>query len=287
MTDTNVIRYEQFERVCDNTVPQAAWAYFENPRDRFLEIGSEGYFVDFVTTYINAPQIRTPIPNENKGDDKIREPFITLWQKSGDIERHASVSNDTFRPLGLLNDFVHSVKERPEKWSRWIAFQWTPEITPAFKIRRNNWQAEIRKAHTLLCDGQNQRDNRAWTKLKELLKGDLGSLENHKYIDPEYENEYISNKISREDYGIAYAFDWFLRGDSYANRFCNSMLKFHNLRNNISYREQRMHEMPFEIHWGLALNRFVKQGVFKREFLRYFTQIEDISSGAKGARPAH
>jgi len=136
MTDKNR-NYNQFERVYDNTGPQTAWAYFENPNDQFLEIGSEGYFIDFITTYINAPTIRTPIPRDTESDDDIFEPFIKLWQNSGKIEKQASAPNESFQPVGLLDDFLYSVQEDPQKWAKWITFQWTPEITPAFKTRRS------------------------------------------------------------------------------------------------------------------------------------------------------
>jgi len=43
------------------------------------------------------------------------------------------------------------------------------------------------------------------------------------------------------------------------------MIKFHNLRNKITYPKQNNYDMPYEIDWGKIINYFVNKGIFKRD----------------------
>lgn len=259
------------KRALDNTLPQAAFAYFKNPKDQLLDPIAQHCFEDFVNAYINTPQIWVPLPRKDRG---IGDRFIELWQEDAiPIYNAANIqaTTETYKISDeiICEQFSKSVTISPSNWAGFVRFQWSPTIVPQFISRVTNWKEQIRESWAEIApkiSSFSLHPDQRLANFREELRKSIYQLGN---IDREYANLIQIDGVRPEDYALAYAYNWFKRGTSYIIRSQGLLFRFHNLRdaavvipgNQVGDPE----EYSQELHWGKILDGFLAVNELPRD----------------------
>jgi len=220
----------QDTRILDNTLPLAAFDYFEYLQKRKPQpVGpyARECFMEFVSAFVNTRQTAVVLPH---GKRVKADPFTTLWHTQAE---HASDARPSRLQPGhneiLTANFLESAVQQPGNWARLMRLRWDLYLIQSFKRRAPEWSQEFAQALDLLRP-QLEREPTKYASLMSSMESELAPLSAMDHHDSEYSHEARKQKVSIHVYALADALSWFLRGASYRQHAQNRAAKLHPLR---------------------------------------------------------
>lgn len=267
----------------DNTLGQSAYGWFKNPIDPLLDRQAPAAFRDFVDAYVHVRSRHVPLPHGTTTDNRVHEPFITLWQEGATHITHAAPLEAQIERSALWERFQHSVRVDPVSWSKWIRFQWTPAIVPAFMTRVPDWKEQLRAALEEVGPAAEKVDGSIQRLVKYLQSDfDEGSLN----LDHEYRAFASEARTTIEVVACAYGWNWFCRGASYRGRTHGMSVRFHDLRecavvspNDVI---SKPCDLPVSLSWGHILASCIEKELIKRDSQYFCEALKKIRDTVQG-----
>lgn len=265
--------FRTYAHAMDNTLPQAAdswlrpYGFVRKRRDPFALYA----FEDFVNAFATAPRLLAPIPGQIETGELIDEPLILLWQDAARVVPDAEPGRASIRAPSyeeVWEAFREALLAHPKPWIEWVAFQWTPEIVPAFTARVRDWKKQLEKSADSLRSLDGRLRGTEKNRLREVIGLMQRCLNEGTDLPAKYGGEASRLHQPLEWYALGYAFNWFRRGASYKAVVRHSATKFHYLRYTAPASvaaDESLNEAGYEPPWGRIVRSFIAEGLVKRE----------------------
>lgn len=283
---------EYFDRrIIDNTLPQSACHYINRHGERLLDPASSQAFSVYVDTFINAKIRCVTLPGRWLGQG---DPLTSLWHTTAAdiISGTTSLYSDDEQIRRMLVSFSISLDASPEGWAGWLCLQLTSVIARQFKSRVIDWRARLARAVNDIALATTPMVPRPEARIIKFRDSILAPKLRHHFaneanpddqLDHEFRTWARREGIELAEFAVAYAYDWYCRGRSYASIGASACVAFHPLRADVVTEVDGEWVTPFqgadEVKWSRIISAYLTRGILPYDTLVICELLQALRAG--------